>query len=359
MAKTSAYFAVKSISLSVCGGRKPSTLEMAARHNLREIQAEQGAKSHIDATRIRDNLVLAGPETASAVSDLARALLSSAQIDTTKMRRDHCQAIEVVFSLHEQSVTEPMAYFRRCLKWVMAAINLPVLSCVAHLDEAAPHVHVLLLPLQTSKYVGSSPITTAKLRQLRELFFTQVAGPAGLKRSGAKLHGASKRAAASLVLRVCQSKGIPQFLGALWQVLQAAIEHNPMEAVKLLGISDDDIGIILKQPQSPIGFESNPIEIEVGSEKTKPYLCVGFAQEVPSAAPDKLPQRMAGSSEQMVPQNKKRERLVVARAAMTKAADIHKANPLVVEPVTILRERNIGVVSVRDELGHDLNAWED
>ena len=48
MAESIAHFAVKSIGLSRVNGRKPCTLLEAARHNLREIQAEQGATGHID-----------------------------------------------------------------------------------------------------------------------------------------------------------------------------------------------------------------------------------------------------------------------------------------------------------------------
>ena len=46
------YFAVKSIGLSTVGGRKPCDLITAARHNLREIQAELGAVGRIDASRM-------------------------------------------------------------------------------------------------------------------------------------------------------------------------------------------------------------------------------------------------------------------------------------------------------------------
>jgi phage tail sheath protein FI len=74
MAEIVAYFAIKSIGMSTCGGRKPQMLIDAARHNLREIQAEQGASSHIDASRIKDNVVLFGPPTAKEVQANAEAL---------------------------------------------------------------------------------------------------------------------------------------------------------------------------------------------------------------------------------------------------------------------------------------------
>lgn len=47
------HFAVKTIGLSRCNGRKPCALLEAARHNLREIQAERGAiAGRIDALRM-------------------------------------------------------------------------------------------------------------------------------------------------------------------------------------------------------------------------------------------------------------------------------------------------------------------
>lgn len=192
MAESIAHFAVKSIGLSRVNGRKPCTLLEAARHNLREIQAEQGAMGHIDHTRTQHNTVLHGPAAAAEVHAQAGALLGAVGIVPDKLRRDHCQAIEAVFSLPQHAaVADTADYFAKCLAWLAGALSLPVLSAVVHRDESATHLHVLLLPLKDGAHVGSAPIDRAALKRLRENFFAKVAGPAGLQRLQRVWPGAS------------------------------------------------------------------------------------------------------------------------------------------------------------------------
>ena len=163
MDETVLFFAVKSISLSRVNERKkPCTLLQALKHNLREIQAELGAVGRINPMRSVNNILLAGPASAAEVQAQADALLAGAGIDTRKLRRDRCQAIEALFSLPpDAAVVDHEAYFARCLEWVAGALRLPVLSAVLHLDEQAPHLHVLLLPVKDGFFVGRKPSLTA------------------------------------------------------------------------------------------------------------------------------------------------------------------------------------------------------
>ena len=299
MAESVAFFSVKSIGLSKVNGRKPCNLLGAARHNLREIQAEQGATGRIDATRMHCNIVLHGPAVAAEVQAQAMALLAGAGIDSDKMRRDHCQAIEAVFSLPPNgTITETVGYFAKCLAWLSDALRLPVLSAVVHRDESAPHLHVLLLPLVGGRHVGGSPIVREALKRLRESFFTHVAGPAGLKRIGAKLHGARKQWAVEAVLRRCEAMGLPEVNGPLWPLLVATIQRNPMPALLALDINPETIraGAAAAQPTA-IGIENEAragdaevqptamgIENE-GQKKQPPSLCRGLPHHTPKTAP--------------------------------------------------------------------------
>lgn len=287
MANESAFFATKSIGLSTYGGRTPCSLEIAARHNLREIQAEQGARSHIDASRIKNNVVLSGPRTAREVQVQAGAMLAIAKIDASKLRRDHCQAIEVLFSLSPNATLDTVAFFRRCLDWITAEMRLPVLSAVVHLDEAAPHAHVLLLPMRGDQHVGNKPIARAALRALRESFFASVAGPAGLKRPGAKMTGMVKRLAVAAALSACKAQGIPEMLGVMWPVLSAAIECDPTPTVRAMQISDEEIRTSIWVKEKPMGFDSKPMGFQEVDAKTKTYPCVGFVQPTTSPPPQK------------------------------------------------------------------------
>lgn len=370
MASDNGFFATKSISLNICGGRKPQTLMDATRHNLREIQAERGADSHIDASRIAENVLLAGPGTADEVHALAGEWLTGAGIDPSTLRRDHCQAIEVLFSLHEQSGIEPVTYFSRCLEWVIAEMRLPVLSAVIHLDETTPHCHALLLPVREGKHVGSYPIAREKLRGLRDSFFNTVAGPAGLKRMGAKMVGGVKRMAVAAVLRACEAQGLPEKNGALWPFFRAAIERDPTKAVQALNLSEKEICAGEKGAPNPIGFTGdnidarpNPIGFEKYPEKTEPYLCVGFAQQATSPDPSERAASDAaacGTIEKEAKAAKPARKAVplakVAPAAPAPAPETPAGPP----PVAALeRDDGDGVVRVRDEFADDLSAWGD
>ena len=279
MAGDIAYFAAKTIGMSKVNGRKPCDLLTAARHNLREIQAEMGSVGRIDPGRSATNAILAGPAEAAQVQALAVDLLAAAGLNPAAMRRDHVQALEFVFSLPPSCGVDPAAYFTRCLAWLMEALPLPVLSAVSHADEVAPHLHVLLLPLADGVYAGGKPVERPKLLRLRESFFNVVAGPAGLQRESAKLRGQAKRWAVAAVMARCEAMGLPAANGPLWPVLMSAIERDPTAAVRALGIE-------LSAPKNrqtqaepnPIGIEggtmsstANPIGIEKRGEKPNPY----------------------------------------------------------------------------------------
>ena len=302
MAGDVAYFAAKTIGMSKVNGRKPCDLLTAARHNLREIQAEMGSVGRIDPGRSATNAILAGPSDAAQVQALAVSLMAAAGLNPAAMRRDHVQALEFVFSLPPSSGVDPAAYFARCLAWLAQALPLPVLSAVSHADEVAPHLHVLLLPLADGIYAGGKPVERPKLLRLRESFFNVVAGPTGLQRESAKLRGEPKRWAVAAVLTRCEAMGLPAVNGPLWPVLVAAIERDPTAAVRALGIELSAPKDRTTQAEpNPIGIEgvtmsstANPIEIEKRGEKTQSLSCVGIASKTtlktaPASRPGRAP----------------------------------------------------------------------
>jgi len=277
------HFALKTIGLSTVNGRKPCTLMNAARHNLREIQAELGAAGHIDPRRMADNTILVGPATAAEVKTLADGLL--ALVDTSKLKRDHVQALEVVFSLAPGTPVEPQDYFNRCLEWLRVAVPLPVLLATLHRDEAAPHMHALLLPVKDGKHVGGALNTRPNLKRLRESFFSQVAGPAGLKRDGAKVRGIVKQWAISAVLARCKDMGLPTVMGPLWENYISSIEHDPTPQVQALGIDMNVLQFDSSLVPSPIGLQLTPIGLEpraiglqIQRRQTQALSCVGLVR---------------------------------------------------------------------------------
>ena len=358
MNETIAHFSVKSIGLSKVNGRKTCNLLTAARHNLREIQAELGAVGRINPMRSASNIVLHGPASASEVQAQADALLAGAGINTSKLRRDHCQAIEAVFSLPtDAAVTDPAAYFARCLEWVAGALHLPVLSAVLHRDEQAPHLHILLLPVKGRVYAGSAPIDRTELKRLRDAFFAQVAGPAGLRRQDAKLRGNVKEWAVAAVLSRCEAMGLPAAIGPMWDFLVGAIKRDPDSAMRKLHIDLNNIRPCAAENQpNPIGIEANPIGIEKQGPEHRTLSCVGFAPPTPSPKP----QKPIGSLHELwvlvgcklaAP---RADRLRRARAAQQSAVKRHTRKT----PAAPSAIDSSEVRVVRDEHAHDLSAWD-
>ena len=154
----------------------------AARHNLREIVAEMGADSHINVDRMSDNYVIAGARTAAGVVELERDLLANAEFPRP-LRKNSVRAVELVFSLPPDSEINHREFFVATTEWARKFYNVPILSSVAHLDEAAPHCHVLLMPLVDNRLQGSVLIGgKAKFLPMLDDFHRQVASRFGLAR---------------------------------------------------------------------------------------------------------------------------------------------------------------------------------
>ncbi|MEJ7805515.1 MAG: plasmid recombination protein [Telluria sp.] len=187
----------------------PGIILVAAKHNLREIAAEIGADSHIDAARIRDNFNLRGPNTAAGVAQLAKSLLDAAGV--VDFRRTAVRALELLFTLPAGSTINPREYFERATCWAEQHFGVPVLSSLVHLDEGAPHCHVLMLPLVNGKMNGSDLHGgKAKLWAMQTAFHEEVSAQYGFTRQAPqKRLSADARASAIARLRKCfQSNGL-------------------------------------------------------------------------------------------------------------------------------------------------------
>jgi hypothetical protein len=232
------YLGAKSIGLSKLGGRKPCTLLEAARHNRRECMAGHAFNARIDPTRTRENETLLGPGTSAEVVKLAAKVAQDAGVNVARLRRDHCQAVELVFSLPPASAIADGVYFRQCLSWVLQVFpGVAVLSADIHRDEATPHCHVLLSPVVGNRMAGSTLIGRKQLIALRASFWQCVAGPAGLERPRAKMYGASKALAATTVLKHLEQTRDPVLSSPLWTLTRKAIEHEPLPYLRELGIA--------------------------------------------------------------------------------------------------------------------------
>lgn len=276
----------------------------ASRHNKRLIQAEQGADSHIDAARICLNMSLHGPDSPEAVAGLARALMAAAGVRPQK--KNAVLALEQVFSLPANTDIDLTAYFNDCVQWV--ARNFGgldnVLSADVHLDESAPHLHVLILPLVDGRMNGSDLFgNRQRLQFLQNDFHAAVAGRYGLAKAPARLQGQAKAKTVETVIKQIQATNDTALTSALWPLIRDWIARDPVACAQVLGL---EVTKTADKPQrsmaqiftskgkgsnkrlKPIGFANNPkpIGLEVAGKSLS--LCsVGLANKPspPAQAP--------------------------------------------------------------------------
>ena len=209
----------------------------ASRHNKRLIQAEQGADSHIDAARICLNLSLHGPDSPEAVARQAKDCMAAAGVRPQK--KNAVLALEHLFSLPANTDIDLKAYFSDCVHWV--ARNFGgldnVLSADVHLDESAPHLHVLLLPLIDGRMNGSDLFgNRQRLLFLQNDFHAAVAGRYGLVKAPARLHGQAKNKTAQTVLNHIHATSDTALTSALWPLIRDWIARDPVACAQVLGL---------------------------------------------------------------------------------------------------------------------------
>lgn len=230
---------VKSIGLSRCNGHKPCTLAGAAKHNKRKIAAELEARGRIDSGRTSLNYSLAGAGDVDSVLALAVQRLGSVGLTHNKMRRDYCQAVEVMFSLPAGTPIDTRRYFDDCLTFCAARFGVDnIMAADVHLDEANPHLHILIAPIEGGRWAGGAVITKDRVKAMREAF-SKIAGRYGLKMSE-RLTGSRKGEAVAMVLQAIETGHSALFQSPLWQPVRKAIERNPEPFMASLSLTLTD-----------------------------------------------------------------------------------------------------------------------
>lgn len=237
-----AIIMVKSIGLSRTNGHKPCTLRDAVRHNRRLIQAEMGSIDRINPRESHNNLILMGPPSIEQVMTDAKNLLLQAGVDVSKLRRDHVQALEFIFSLGPtDDASDRTDYWQRCVNWLTKTCKLHVLSADLHRDEPHEHLHCLIAPVKQGKFLGAKLVQASAFSKLRTSFWECVAGPAGLRPPSPKLRGYTKVAAARLVIDRLRSLDDPVCRSLLWPLSQKDIRHDPLPYLQLLDLHADEV----------------------------------------------------------------------------------------------------------------------
>ena len=260
----------------------------AARHNLREIQAEFGADSHIDPLKIADNVILRGESTAKAVQQQAIELMTAGGIIVESIRKDAVRGIELLVSLPLDSGIPEREFFEASLAWAESHFELPVLSAVIHNDEAAPHCHIILLPLFDGRMLGSAKVGyQSHFAAILTDFYEKVG----------KVYGLAKPAPRVVYSRVAKQKMAGMIFDYLARnprcfeqptvcdALRDTFTENPLLMMTALNLTVPETmrekiaanaGRELVKPRAkqnvkPIGFE-----VEQTGQKMRSLSCVGF-----------------------------------------------------------------------------------
>lgn len=285
-------------------------IEVAARHNHREILAELGAASggHIEPARVRLNRVLRGHGTAVGVASHARALMDAAGIKST--RKDAVRGLELIFSLPSDSSIDHDLFFSESVQWAGEYFAVPIISAIVHNDEAAPHCHVLLLPLVNGRMVGSDLMGgRAKLLAMQADYHAQVGQRHGLTRQAAqkRVSAAARKQALDRAFKVLEANsGLSE---TVLLALLAPHANDPAPLLLALGLAiaaptavkSDFVKMMTKpcKPEKPIGFRKSKrtgFDGPAAFENEQTLSCVGFDK---SAPPFALRNEPAGVSNRM------------------------------------------------------------
>jgi Plasmid recombination enzyme len=264
----------------------------AARHNKRVIQREIGAAGHIDATKMHLNYALLGDATPEAVAAKAKSILQSLGI--TKLRKNAVSAIEIVCSLPVRAQIDHRAYFTDCQAWAAGQFGADNLLTVdVHLDEAAPHCHILLLPLLGGRMRGSEVMGDRKALQARQTsFYEQVSQRYRLlKPQSTRLSPEAKKRATSAVLAHIRATNDAVQKSSAWALVRDLIAHEPMRWAECLGVEIESsskpkqartMAQIFTSKGKGAQKEKPANKTPIGNlpaKNTNPYLCVGVSSK--------------------------------------------------------------------------------
>ena len=215
-------------------------LKAAFRHNKREIQKELGANSHIDASKICMNYSLI--ESVPTPDLLQKMHDSVEQYEDTsgkRIRRDAVLALEAVFSIPANRTDIGIErFFQDCLLWLTEQMSpATVLTADVHLDEANPHMHVILSCVTPTKLLASwLKGNNEKYRERNEDFFHKVASHYGLSLPPRKLYKADRNNLAKASISKIESDGDPMTKSPHYPLIRSMIRENPVPFATNLGI---------------------------------------------------------------------------------------------------------------------------
>jgi len=207
----------------------PKIMQKAAKHNLREIAAElmQGAANSIDPDKTHLNYVLRGASTSGEIISEMNRLMEAAKAKVR--RKDAIRGVELILSLPKRSDIDHHSCFEDFLTWVgIFFAGIPIISAVAHLDETAPHLHVILLPIIDGYFRGNEIMGNAvKLKSMHQSCYEMVG-----KRHGLTLRKKTK-------VKQKENQQAAEQLIDMLSVTPQLLRHRTLRTLLATGIADD------------------------------------------------------------------------------------------------------------------------
>ena len=209
-------------------------LKNALKHNLRLIPRELGEYRHIDAAKCCLNCVLVGgTDPDQMVRNTEAKIIGSTG---KKLRRNGVLALEYLVSLRAGTTINTQEYFPAVVEWLEEYLGCPIISAVVHLDEANPHMHVLVLPLRNGRMMGSELVGyKGDLAALKQSHYKCVGQRFGLQMLESIPRYKRYEISRQVVQAICSSRDLldqPMIRSALTNVIQI----NPHELMSMLGI---------------------------------------------------------------------------------------------------------------------------
>ncbi len=207
----------------------PGIVLWAARHNLRELPPTP----NINPEKHGANQVALGEQTAQAVYVAYKEMLHVA--GDQKLRIDAVRAIECLISLPVGVQDTDGSYFAAALDWLGKAFGRhTLLSAVIHNDEAAQHMHVLVVPLIDGRMRGSDLLGQRKFHALLRSFEEAIA-PACKNLGLAERSLQTKENMAREAIGCLQRLDDPMWQSVAAQILRNYIENDPAPMYEFLG----------------------------------------------------------------------------------------------------------------------------
>jgi len=216
-------------------------IRAACRHNRRQIAKEMQPGSHIASSKSHLNYSLTPEASTATVIGRVEELTEDYEINTRKkLQSNAVRMIEVVFSLPPEWFNkDAKQYFVDCLNWSEKEFDLAeIMLADVHMDEACPHMHVLICCIRHDQLTASKMCGNRKSYRLRsERFFDEVAKHYGLELPPPKLRKFERIKMSKIILDHIEQGNDPTTRSVLYPAIKTLIQNNPIPFALNLGLS--------------------------------------------------------------------------------------------------------------------------